>query len=193
VEQCGVGPGSAPAVSSGSQIDFIGVAGQVPIEKTVTYRLIMFRPIALTVYVGLGLASVAMLLNFLAGGEGPPAAFVVFWLAALAWNGYGFLVRVAYEIGVVDGSILRWRSILTSHEVLLVRVTGIQTWIPPFGAGIRRVIVDGDRSPLLLTSWGFSDVVAMLVQFRPDLVIQTARFDRLAERFSRGSFYWRRV
>jgi hypothetical protein len=193
VEQRGGGPGSALAVSSGGQIDFLGVTGQFPVEKTVTYRLIMFRPIALTVYIGLALAGVAMLLNFLAGGEGPPAAFVVFWLVALAWNGYGFLVRFAYEIGVVDGSILRWRSIMTSHEVPLVRVTGIRTWMPPFGLGVRRVMVEGDRSPILLTSPGFGDVVAMLAQFQPHLVIQTTRFDRLAERFSSRSFYWRRV
>ena len=161
----------------------------VPIENAVTYRLIMFRPITLVVLSVLGLAGATMLLNFLAGGVGPPAVFVFFWLAAFLWNAYGFLIRVAYEVGVVDGSILRWRSIAATHDVPLPLVRGIKAFLLTG----KRVIIDGHRSPVLLPSAGFDDVVAMLMQFRPDLVIQNSRYDRVARRFSRGSFYWRRL
>jgi hypothetical protein len=165
------------------------LTAQVPIETAVTYRLIKFRPITLAVLSVLTLAGAAMLVNFLMGGEGPPALFVFLWLGALGWNAYGFLFRIAYEIGVVDGSILRWRSIAATHDVPLPLVRGITTFLLTG----RRVIIDGHRSPLLVPSAGFDDVVAMLVQFRPDLVIQNGWYDRMARRFSRGSFYWRRV
>ena len=82
----------------------------VPIETPVTYRLILYRPFVLTVFSVLGLAGLAIVLNFFAGGEGPPAWFVFGWVAALGWNAYWGMVRIAYEVGVVDGSILRWRS-----------------------------------------------------------------------------------
>jgi hypothetical protein len=169
------------------------MSAQVPIETAVTYRLIMFRLFAFIVFPLLGLVGVAMLVNLLAGGVGPPAAFMFLWLGALGWNAYWFLVRFAYEIGVVDGSILRWRSVTARHEVPLHFVRGIKTWIPPFGIGTKQIIVDGHRSPLLIVTVGFDDVVAMLVQFRPDLVIQDAWYDRLVKRFAKRSMYWRRV
>jgi hypothetical protein len=162
-------------------------------ENTITYRLIMFRPFAFVVFPVLGLAGAAMLWNQLAGGEGPGPVFVFGWLAILLWMAYWFLVRFAYEIGVVDGSILRWRSITSRHEVPLLLVRGIKTWKPPAGIGTKQITVDGHRSPLLIVTVGFDDVVATLVQFRPDLVIQDAWYDRLAKRFSKRSMYWRRL
>jgi hypothetical protein len=159
----------------------------------ITYRLVGFRPLMLIVFVGLGLVGVALVLNLLAGNEGPPAAFVFLWLAAFGWNAYWLLVRTAYEIGIVDGSILRWRTFTRCHEVPLTRVTALRTLIPPFGAGFRRIIIEGDHSPLIMVSLGYRDVVAMVVSFRPGLVIQTAWYDRLAERFNVGSPHWRRI
>ena len=164
-----------------------------PTPGAITYRLVNYRPILLVVLVGLGLAGIAMLVNLLAGGIGPPAAFVVLWLAVYAWNAYWFLFRVAYEVGVVDASILRWCSMTSCREVPVVRVTGLRTPFPPFGAGLRLITVDGDRSPLIFMSPGFRDVVGMLVEFRPDLVMKTAWYDRLAERFSKRTAQWRRL
>jgi hypothetical protein len=166
---------------------------QIPVENAVTYRLIMFRPFAFVILPVLGLVGAAMVLNFLVGGVGPPAAFIFLWLGALGWNAYWFLVRFAYEIGVVGDSTLRWRSMTVRHEVPLLSVRGIKTWIPPFGIGTKQITVDGHRSPLLIVTVGFDDVVAMLVHFRPDLVIQDAWYDRLVRRFAKRSMYWRRV
>jgi len=145
------------------------------------------------VFIPLGIAGVAMLVNLVAGGTGPPAAFVLLWMAAYTWNVYWWLFRIAYEVGVVDGSILRWSSITSSHEVLLARVSGITTPFPPFGFGLKRIIVDGDRSPNLMVSLGYKDVVAMIEQFRPGLVIETAWYDRFAERYNVGSPHWHRI
>jgi hypothetical protein len=143
----------------------------------------------LTVFPVLGFAGAAMLWNQLAGGEGPGPVFVFVWLAIFAFMAYSFLVRIAYEVGVVDGSILRWRSITARHEVPLLFVRAIGTW----GTSGKKITVDGHLSPLLMVAVGFDDVLAMIVQFRPDLVIQTAWYDGLVKRFSLRSMYWRRL
>jgi hypothetical protein len=154
----------------------------------VHYRLLTFA-----VIIPLGIAGVAMLVNLVAGGAGPPAAFVILWMAAYGWNVYWWLFRIAYEVGVVDSSILRWRSITSSHEVPLAHVTGIRTPFPPFGFGLKRIIVDGDRSPLIVANQGYGNVVAMIAQFRPDLVIPNTWYDRFFRRFAYRSVQWRRV
>jgi hypothetical protein len=70
------------------------VTDEVPIKNTpdatrptptpITYRLVMYRPVTLMVFFVLGLVGVALVLNLLAAENGPPAAFVVLWLAAYA-------------------------------------------------------------------------------------------------------------
>ena len=161
---------------------------------SIGYRLVVYRPTVVIVFAGLGLLAIGLALNFLSGGPGPGPGFLVLWLAIGVWCGYWFLFRVAYEVGVVDGSIVRWRSIAARHEVSLAKVRGIRSWLPPLGTGVKRIAVDGDRSPLIMVSAGFSDVVSMLTQFRPDLVVQIGRYDALAESaaFPR-SWGWRRL
>jgi hypothetical protein len=169
----------------------LGAAEQT--ADTITYRFVNYRLLTFTLFFGLGLAGVAVVMNLLAGGNGPGAVFVVLWLTALAWGAYWFLARIAYEIGIVNGSILRWRFVISSHQIPLTHVKGIRTPYPPFGFGLKRIIVDSGRSPLLVANQGYSEVVAMIVQFRPDLVIPNAWYDRLFERFAQRSVRWRRV
>src|SRR6202521_1486527 len=154
--------------------------------------MVMYRPLVFLVVCGLGLAGVVLVLNLLGGGEGPGPVFVVLWLAFYVWTADWYLVRISYEVGVVNRSILRWRSIPSSHEVPLERVKGIET---PFllGYGLKRITVDGDRSPLIVANQGYRDVVAMIVQFRPDLVVRITWSDRFFERFAQRSARWRRV
>lgn len=120
-------------------------------------------------------------------------AFVVLWLAAYAWNAYWWLFRVAFEVGVMHGSTLRWRSIISSREIPLAQVTGISTPFPPFGFGLKTIVVRGDRSPLIVANQGYREVVAMIVRFRPDLVIPNTWYDRFFEGFAQRSARWRRV
>jgi hypothetical protein len=88
---------------------------------------------------------------------------------------------------------MRWRSITKTREVPLARVKGIATPYPPFALGLKRIIVDGDRSPLIVANQGYRDVVAMIMQFRPDLVVPNTRFDRFNERYAQRSVRWQRV
>jgi hypothetical protein len=164
-----------------------------PSQDTITFRFVYYRPLTFAVFIPLGIAGIAMLVNLLAGGIGPPAPFVVFWLAAYVWNAYWWLFRIAYEVGVVHGSNLRWRSITTTREMPLERVKRIETPIPPFGIGLKRIVVEGDRSPLIIANQGYQDVVAMIVQFSPDVPVPSAWYDRFYERFAKRSARWRRV
>jgi hypothetical protein len=164
-----------------------------PTPDSITYRFVQYRLLTSAVFIPLGIAGVAMLVNLVAGGNGPPAAFVVLWIAAYGWNFYWWLFRIAYEVGVMHGTNLRWRSMTSSHEVPLARVTGIHTPYPPFGFGLKRIVVDGDRSPLIIANQGYRDVVAMIAHARPDLVIPDTRYDRFFERFAHRSVRWRRV
>jgi hypothetical protein len=164
-----------------------------PTPESITYSFVYYRPLTFAVFIPLGIAGVAMFMNLVAGGTGPPAAFVVFWLAAYGWNAYWWLFRIAYEVGVVHGSTLRWRSIATTREVPLARVKGIRTPYPPFGIGLKRISVDGERSPFIIANQGYQDVVAMIVRFRPDVVVPNAWYDRLFERSAMRSVRWRRV
>lgn len=168
-------------------------AASSPAAASITYRFVHYRLLNFAVFIPLGIAGVAMLVNLVVGGTGPPAAFVILWLAAYGWNAYWWLFRIAYEVGVVDGSILRWRSITSSRQVPLPRVTGIRTPLPPFGFGLKRIVVDGDRSPLIIANQGYLDVVEMIAQARPDLVITKKWYDRFFERFAQRSVRWRRV
>jgi hypothetical protein len=164
-----------------------------PASESITYRFVYYRPLTFAVFIPLGIAGVAMLVNLLAGGTGPPAAFVFFWVAAYGWNAYWWLFRIAYEVAIVGGSTLRWRSITATREVSLARVKRIYTPIPPLGLGLKRIVVEGDRSPLIIANQGYQDVVAMIVRFRPDLVVADTRYDRFYERFAKRSARWRRV
>jgi len=161
--------------------------------NSVTYRLVMFRPVAITVFSVLSLVAVALIREVFSSHDPILVVFIVLWLAALVWNGYWFLFRIAYEIGVIDGSTLRWRTMLATHEALLTRVKGVKTPFGPFGAGRRMIIVEGATSPMLLASRGFDEVAAMIARHRPDLSISTSWYDRAAVRFSNTGIQWRRL
>jgi len=164
-----------------------------PTPDPITYRFVNYRVLTCAIFIPLGLGGIAMFVNLLAGGTGPPAVFVFLWLAAYGWGVYWCLFRVAYEVGVVNGSTLRWRTIMKTREIQLARITAIQTPYPPFGFGFKRVVVDGDRSPLIVANQGYRDVVAMIVQFHPDLIVPDTWYDRFFERFAHRSVRWRRV
>ena len=68
-----------------------------PTPDSITYRFVNYRVLTCVVFIPLGLGGIAMLVNLVAGGTGPPAVFVFLWLAAYGWGVYWWLFRVAYE------------------------------------------------------------------------------------------------
>jgi hypothetical protein len=173
------------------------VTGQGPTSAgSITYRLVIYMPIALTVVIGLGVVAVALVLNFLLANPPDPALrlFEIAWLAFYIAAVYWFLFRVSYEVGIIDGSTLRWRSVLGHGEVPLASVTSIKMWRPPFGSGAKKIAVEGGRSPIIMVSGGITDVLEMFTRFRPDLASRIDWYDRTAERMAfPRSWGWRRV
>lgn len=165
-----------------------------PAPATITYRLVLYRPLIFTILPILGLVGVAIVWNQLSGGVGPGPVFVVVWLSMLGWFAYWFLARIGDEVSIVDGSILRWRTVKRTREIPLSQVRGMNTPFPPFGTGSMRIVVEGHRSPLILVQAGIGDVVAMIVQFRPDLAGRVDWYGRLADRIGwPRSWGWRRI
>lgn len=160
--------------------------------SSVTYRLAGYRLTMFVVFGVMACIAVVLLLGLSLSAHIDPqlGGFIVFWLAGLAWNVYWFFFRVAYEIGVVDESTLRWRTIATSYEVPLARITIIDTPFGPFSTGLRRIAIEGERSPLLPAWRGIGDVIAMITALRPDVPIKTRWLDRTYERFAIGNVRW---
>jgi hypothetical protein len=159
----------------------------------VIYRLVVYRPLIFALLLILGLAGVALVVNLLSGATGPGLGFVVFWLAAYAWNAYWFLFRIAYEVSFTEGSTVRWCTVTRCREIPLTSVKGIETPFPPFGVGLKRIVVEGHRSPLIMVQPGIREVLAKILELRPDLVVRERWYDLLYERFSRRAVRWRKL
>ena len=99
------------------------------------------------------------------------------WLGALAWNGYWFLFRMAYEIGITEGGQLHWRTVLSAHEVPLGHIENVKSPFGWFSRGQLRINVRDHTSPVLMTAPGFTQVAEALVRARPDLSITTGGLD----------------
>lgn len=161
--------------------------------ESVTYRLVMFRPVAITVLVGLGLIAAALIHNLFSITDPFLVVFIVLWIAAFAWNFYWFVFRIAYEISVVEGSTLRWRTLASRYEAPLARITAVVSPFGRFGNTLRRIAVKDGPSPLLMPAPGVSEVIGMIVALRPDVTVKSSWLDRTAERFALRSVYWKKV
>jgi hypothetical protein len=171
----------------------LGIPCQAGRVETVTYRLVMFRPIVIPVMAGLTVIGAVLVRELFFVHDLALVVFIVFWLGALAWNGYWFLHRVAFEIGVRDGSTLTWRTFTARREAPLTRVRRVNTPFGLIGAGLRRIEVDGAPSPVLLASPGFDDVVALIARVKPGIAISTRWYDRFAARYARRGMWWRKL
>jgi hypothetical protein len=159
-----------------------------------SYRLTMFRFVALAVLSAFAIVALAFVIVLVTTPDDALRVFLVLWMAAAAWFAYWAVFRVAYEVGITAEGSLRWRSIAGQHELPISRIRGVSTPFRMFGAGLRQIEVAGARSPVLIASArGFGDVMAMVEHARPDLAIRSAWYDRLAARFGRSTMKWRGV
>lgn len=102
----------------------------------------------LAMFAGFGLVSIGLILNLVFGDSGPSAVFVVLWLAALAWNAYWFLWRVAVKLSVADG-VVEWETVLRRGSFPVSAITSIG---PVFG--MTRIRHTTGRSLLVLRQPG---------------------------------------
>ena len=158
-----------------------------------TFRMVRFRLLIIAFLVLMSCIAVLLLVSLRGNTDALLAVFIALWVGALAWTAYWFLFRVAYEVAVVDGSTLSWHTMMTSHEAPLARIKGVDTPFGPFSTGLRRIRLDGQRSPLLMGLPGVGEIFAVILAFRPDVPINTSWYDRTYERFAIHNVYWVRV
>lgn len=133
-----------------------------------------------------GLALVAATLG--EGAEGPPLAFTVLWLAALAWNAYWWLFRIATAFRL-DGDALHWEAPLRSGAIPLSGLGAVRPM--SFASNVAVFEHTTGRPVLIIVKKGLGAFLDELSAARPDLPVRLGWQGRLAERMP-GWSRWRR-
>jgi hypothetical protein len=95
---------------------------------------VLFVMFVLTVLV---VAGVSIVFQSFAGRPGPPAGFMAVWFAALGWNVYWWLFRVAYRVDLVDRT-LYWRAPLRSGSIPVDSIDGVgRFFMAPYTCVVR--------------------------------------------------------
>ena len=110
--------------------------------------------------------AVAVGLIVAAGASHVPVWFCAVWAAAVAWNGYWFLFRVAYDLSF-DGTTVLWRAPLRSGALSLQEVTGLRP--SRFGPNVELLASREGRPVVVLARPGFRPFAEALAAARPDL------------------------
>jgi hypothetical protein len=157
--------------------------------EEVAFRLVGWRPLTILLFTFLGLACVLELTTSILG-NGPPPLFTLLCVATYAWNAYWFLYRSAYEIALVDGRHLRWRTLLSRGECRTDEFQGLTNLF--LAPGVKSLRVQGQRSPMVWVAAGLPDLAAALAGAAPGARIQVGRADRIRPAFS-GTIRWRSI
>lgn len=138
------------------------------------------RPFFLAIFAVFGVAAVAMMASVFAGGDdSPPVAFALLWLAILVWNGYWWLLRIAFSVAL-DGDEFAWSAPLRSGRIPLRKITVIRPM--RLGSNVEVIEHEDGRPVLILATKGLSGFLAELSKHRPDLEVRVGWQARLAER-----------
>jgi hypothetical protein len=114
------------------------------------------------------------------GRPGPGWVFTGIWFAALGWNAYFWLRRIAWRLELTDRT-LDWRAVAHSGSVAIGDILRVR----PSRAAVNLVVleVSGGRPVVALASKGFQGFVDDLARRVPDLPITTPRAVRAFERW----------
>ena len=110
--------------------------------------------------------------------KGPPAAFALLWCAALVWNAYWFLWRMAFELEL-DGEVMRWQVPLRKGQLKVANITEVRP--SKFGSSAMVMKMNDGSSLLVMVRKGLSSFTDVLQSARPDLSIRLGRYSRIAE------------
>ena len=147
--------------------------------------LIMFA-----VFAGFALVLVARLLT---GRSDHPMSFDVFWLAALGWNGYWFLLRFAWRLAVANGEF-HWQAPLSSGSTPLGDLRRARP--SHLGSNVEVFELVGRRPVLVFASHGLQAFVDELKAVHPGVETRVGWQARLLERgprWLRGRSGFRRL
>jgi hypothetical protein len=139
-----------------------------------------------------GIVAIALLVSAARGGE-PGWPFAIFWSAGAAFLFPFFLLKVVYELRLVDGATFTWKTTLRSGSLPVSSVRDVR---PFFGGGSAEVIEfdDGHRIIVMMRK-GFVPFLDDLSRAVPSLSVNVSpSWSRLAERWpfqGRGGYeHW---
>jgi hypothetical protein len=115
----------------------------------------------------------------IAAGSGPPVWFAAFWLAALVWNGYWFLFRVAYQLDLTEHEIC-WRTPLRSGSIALTDLVELRPH--RFGSSIEVIQLASGTKVLVMVRKGFVDFMMEIQRLAPQVHARVGAFAKLGNR-----------
>jgi hypothetical protein len=141
------------------------------------------------IFVIFGIAAIVLVTATVGDGtQSPPVAFTVLWLAALGWNAYWWLFRIAVALRI-DGYVLYWNAPFRSGAIPLADLKGIR----PLRLASNVEVFDhsAGRPVLVMATKGLGAFLDAVSVARPDLPVRLGWQGRLAERTG-GWPPWRR-
>ena len=123
-------------------------------------------PVILVVFAGVAIALIAATVV----GNGPPVAFLVFWIAAFGWNAYWWSLRICIEVAV-DGLALNWRTAVLSGTAPVESVLRIR---PSRWSRQMAVLEVQGRRPLLVpVRYGFGQLTQAIAAAAPHASVES--------------------
>jgi hypothetical protein len=122
------------------------------------------------IFVVFAVVAVALLVATVSG-NGPPIAFLVFWLFAFTWNAYWWSFRLCTEVSA-DAGVLRWRTGLLAGQAPMSAVRAVRRsrWSPQFAV----IEVDGRRPLLVPVRYGFGQLTRYIAAAAPQASVEEA-------------------
>lgn len=137
------------------------------------------RAFVLLVFGVLLLTAVVLMVATLGGNDGPPIAFVVFWLFALGWNAYWWLGRIALRL-TIRGEAFGWKTALASGEMPLSDLVAVR---PSRMSSQILVIERTSGKPIMaMATKGNGPFFLELASRRPDVPIRIGWLGKLSDR-----------
>jgi hypothetical protein len=139
----------------------------------------LWRAQILAIFAVLSVAAVGISVASVWSKVGPPLWFVVLWLLALVWNGYWFLVRIAYRLDLSDTELL-WRTPLRNGAIELADLVEMR----PYRLGLSIEVLqlaDGSKV-LVIVRKGFIDFTKEVNNAAPHVPVRVGAFAKIGDR-----------
>lgn len=134
-----------------------------------TYRAMPIPRFLMPLILALGVVVGVVVAVTSARGDGPPVAFLAFWLLALCWNVYWWGWRVCVDVAV-DGLTLRWRTALLRRETSVGDVVRVRP--SRMNRQLAVIELQGRRPLLVPVRYGFGQLTAAIAAAAPHATVE---------------------
>ena len=157
----------------------------------VAFRQTIGRAVILPLFGVFVVIASVMVVSSLTAEGGPAWVLVAFWLLALAWNAYWWLLRLAVELRFESDDLLVWSTPLRTRRIPLSAITKVRP--VRVSSNLEALEHTQGRPVVFITGNGLQGFFDELAQRRPDLEIRLGWEARVSRRMSFGYEAWQRV